>query len=173
MIVEFSDFKGEAMIPDLKPEIGTEDPINTATQNELQEFIDKYEWEYLLQFLGSEKAVSELYDYFNFPEEEKTDEEKNNLLKSLKTIIPNFIAFYWFRNETVKNTGIGAVIPQGQNSKRTNNFDRSVKIFNEMVVKSRELFVSYFNCRFPIKRYNKVTEEFEIVDIFNKITWWI
>jgi len=140
MIVDFSDFKGEARIPDLLHEIGTEDAVNTATQKAMQEFIDKYELKYLLQFFGDEDSVNDLEDYNDLPEIEKTDEDKNRLIESLKSIIPNFIAFYWFRNETVRNTGIGAVIPQGQNSNRINNVDRSVFIWNEMVGKSRKLY---------------------------------
>lgn len=171
MIVEFSDFKAEASIPDLFPEIGTEEEVNTATQRELQVFIDKYEPMYLFQFFGNEEAVAELYEYFKLPDELQSDKNKNNLIKSLKSIIPNFIAFYWFRNETVQNTGIGGVIPQGQNSKMTNNFDRSVNVFNEMVDESRKLFVKYFNKDFPIKRYCFITKKYKIVDIFNKIGW--
>lgn len=161
-IVEFSDFKREARIPDLFPEIGTEEPVNTATQNALQEFMDEYEMVYLLQFFGDNNKVSELYDYYNLSEIDKTDEEKNNLLKSLKTIIPYFIAYYWFRNETVQNTGIGAVIPQGQNANRTNNVDRMVFIWNKMVEGSRSLYRQYFDSE---EYYSVIPNR----DIFTKI----
>jgi len=144
MIVDFNDFRGEIRIPNLFAELGTEDAVNLATQEEFQIFIDKYEPIYLLQFFGDKDKVTELYDYHNLPDEDKTDEAKNELIKSLKSIIPNFIAFYWFRNETVKNSGIGAVIPQGQNSNRTNNVDRSVFIWNEMVEKSIELRIKNY-----------------------------
>ena len=146
MIVEFSDFKREAKIPDLFPEIGTDDFVNTATQEALQEFIDEYERKYLLQFFGKRKQayilLREFSYYLEFPEDDK---KMTRLIKSLKTIIPNFIAWYWFRNESVQNTGIGAVIPQGENSNRTNNVDRMVFIWNEMVDKTRVLYKEHFD----------------------------
>jgi len=178
MIVEFSDFKGERRIPDLFPEIGTDDVANTATQQALGEFIEKYEREYLLQFLTPlnppswgemGEAVSELYDYNDLPEEEKIDEEKNRLIKSLKAIIPNFIAFYWFKNETIQNTGIGAVIPNGSNSKRANNVERMVFVWNEMVDGSRRLYKD-----FKDSKDGKDSNDglFPDRDIFKKINAW-
>ena len=162
-IIVFSDFQREADIPNLFPEMGSEDTINVAIQNEVQSFIDRYEPDYLLQFLGDEKSVEELYEYFALPEEKKTDEQNNKLIKSLKTIIPNFIAFYWFRNETVQNTGIGAVLPQGQNSTRTNNVDRSVHIWNEMARASKILYRVYFlTYDVPNKDIFKLTNAFGI-----------
>ena len=169
MIVDFNDFIGEIRIPNLFAELGTEDAVNLAIQEEFQIFIDKYEPIYMLQFFGDEETITNLYNYYKLPDEEKTDEVKNELLKSLKSIIPNFIAFYWFRNETIQNTGIGAVIPQGQNSKRINNVDRCVFIWNEMVEKSRLLYRDYWNVSDKRETYSGGNGFFPYEDIFNKI----
>ena len=145
MIIEFSDFKIEGKIPNLFPEIGGDDPVNIAIQENVQDFIDEYEHEYLIQFFGNEESVEFLEAYNLLDESEKTDEAYNKLIKSLKTIIPYYVAFRWFNNETIQNTGIGAVIPKGQNSDRTNNEDRSNFIWNKMARKGKELFRRHFN----------------------------
>ena len=162
-IIVFSDFQREAKIPNLFPEMGSTDELNVGIENEVQSFINRYEPDYLLQFLGDEKSVDALHEYFALPEEQKTDEQNNKLIKSLKAIIPNFIAFYWFRNETVQNTGIGAVLPQGQNSTRTNNVDRCVQIWNEMARASKILYrVHFLTYDVPNKDIFKLTNTFGI-----------
>jgi hypothetical protein len=160
MLVDFSDFKAEAKIPGLFPVMGTEDLVNAATQYELNEFIEKYEMEYLLQFFGDKRLIRKLHKYNDLPKSEKQDKGMNELIQSLKSIIPLFIAFHWFRNETVQNTGIGAVIPQGENSKRTNNVVRSVHIWNEMAEESCKLYA-----RTPHFYRNPFIHR---IDIFNK-----
>ena len=161
MIVDFSDFKFEAKIPILFPKIGTDDAVNEATRATFKEFMEKYELIYLLQFFPPHIPIGSKHAPHIPPFGGAWgggSKEKKQLIKSLKSIIPNFIAFYWFRNETIQNTGIGAVIPQGQNAIRTNNADRMERIWNEMVDNTRYLYKAYF------PKYN-----FPDKDIFKKI----
>jgi len=156
MIVTFKDFTEEISIPDLQAVIGTQDLVNCAVQNRLQGFIEKYEPVFLYQFYENETDATALETYNDLTV--KTDTDLNTLIESLKHPIACFIAFYYFRNETVPNTGIGSILPKGQNSNRTSTIDRSVQIWNEMVEEIRKIYFTEFD-----------TDFYPIQDIFCKI----
>lgn len=132
MIVSLSDFKAETRIPALFPTIGNNDTLNDVRQERVLEFIEKYEPKYLYAFLGFSKT-KELYDYYDLPENEKTDKEKNNLIKALKLTIPYFISYYVFIDDGDKNTENGAIVLKFENATKTNNMRRLVLLWNEMV----------------------------------------
>ena len=154
MIVTLQDFKNEAKIPGLKPIIGNNSDVNSAIQSEIQGFIEKYEPKYLLQFFGNSSSVDSFVEYVNLPEDERKDEEKNTLIAIFKVTIAYFVAFYYFREKTVFNTGIGAVVPQGENGEKTNNVQRSVFIWNQMVKMTKRAFRDYFEI--PICREDDI-----------------
>lgn len=162
MIVSFDDFKRESRIPNLYTSVGVDDDVHSAIQNKVMEFIQYYEPVYLIQFLESEENIKELYDYNELEDYQKEDEEKDNLIKSLKLAISNFVAFHYFRNDTVSNTGIGGVIPQGENSTRVNNIDRMVYLWNQMVYAGREAYIRFFGDKYPNSEIFKTINAFGI-----------
>ena len=142
MIVTLSDFNNEAKIPGLFPIIGSSDPVNVAIQNEVNSFIEEYEPVYLEMFFNTSEEIQEIEDYNDL--EEKTDERKNELIKSLKVAIANFVAFYLFRDNTTFNTSIGAIIPRGESGAKTNNVNRSVFVWNKMAKETRKAYRVYY-----------------------------
>jgi len=144
MIVEFSDFVLEWRIPKLLAVVGEDDIVNKTIQDAVLEFIVEYERLYLLQFFSYSDFVDELLLYSTMPTEEQVDDDKNTLIKSLKPIVAKYVAYFWFKNESVQNTGIGAAIPQGQNATRTNNIDRMLEIWNMLVLETRDLYNKLF-----------------------------
>lgn len=146
MIVNFFDFKGEARIPNLFP-VGTlEDGVNKATQDEVMDFINEYEPKYLEMFFDDDKEeIQDIVEYSLLPPEERTDDVKNKLLLRLKKAIARYVAFYYFRDNTVVNSGVGAVIMQPQHAERTDIVDKCVVVWNKMVAISKKAYVEYFD----------------------------
>lgn len=132
MIVSLSDFKVEASIPGLLPTIGNFDISNDVRKEKVEEFIEKYERKYLVEFLGHEKTV-ELYEYHNLPESEKDHKEINGLINSLKLTIPYYISYFLFIDDGDKNTENGAIVQKFENATKTGNMRRLVLLWNEMV----------------------------------------
>ena len=150
MIVRFVDFKSEARIPDLYAPVGANADINTATQAEVLEYCEKYEPQFLEMFYRKHDAeLEEILAYNELPEEQQTDSEKNILLQSLRTMIADYVAFYYFRNQSVINSGVGAVIMQPQHAERTDIVNKCVVVWNDMVRIARKLHVELFGWEYP------------------------
>ena len=150
MIIRFVDFKGEARIPDLYAPVGANADINTATQNEVLEYCEKYEPQFLEMFyIKHDTELADILAYNELPEEQQTDSEKNILLQSLRTMITDYVAFYYFRNQSVINSGVGAVIMQPQHAERTDIVNKCVVVWNDMVRIARKLHVELFGWEYP------------------------
>lgn len=150
MIVRLVDFKGEARIPDLFASIGANADVNTATQAEVFEYCEKYEPLFLDMFYHRhEEDRTEIEQYAELPEEQQTDAEKNFLLQLLRTMIADYVAFYYFRAMSVLNSGVGAVIMQPQHANRTDIVNKCVVVWNDMVRIARKLHVEMFGWEYP------------------------
>lgn len=150
MIIRLVDFKGEARIPDLYAPVGANADVNTATQDEVLEYCEKYEPLFLEMFYkGHSTELEEIIDYNSLPEEQQTDNEMNILLQLLRTMIADYVAFYYFRNQSVINSGVGAVIMQPQHAERTNTVNKCVVVWNDMVRIARKLHVDMFGWEYP------------------------
>lgn len=146
-IVGFSDFKCEAQIPSLIQNVGAADVANNVIQTKVQQYIDKYESKFIdLFFELFEDQKAAFVANVNAV-------EKNALLTALQNVlkpaIANYVSYWYQRNESVSNSGIGAILKQGENSKRTNNGTRLCKIFNESVDIARKEHLSYFGIMYP------------------------
>lgn len=150
MIVRLVDFKGEAKIPDLFASIGANADVNTATQAEVLEYCEKYEPLFLDMFYKKhEEDRTEIEQYAELPAEQQTDAEKNSILQSLRNMIADYVAFYYFRAMSVLNSGVGAVIMQPQHANRTDIVNKCVAVWNDMVRMSRKLHVEMFGWEYP------------------------
>lgn len=150
MIVRLVDFKGEAKIPDLYAPVGANADVNTATQNEVLEYCEKYEPQFLEMFYRKhDEELEEILAYNELPEEQQTDDEKNSILQSLRNMIADYVAFYYFRAMSVLNSGVGAVIMQPQHANRTDIVNKCVAVWNDMVRIARKLHVDMFGWEYP------------------------
>lgn len=164
MLVRFEDFEREARIPTLFPSVGSNDGVNIATQRELQEYIFEYEPRFLeIFFDGDFDAIQSIAEYAALSQNLQTDDEKNVLLSGLRKCLARYIAFYYFRDNSVLNTGVGAVIPQPQNSVRTDVVNKCCICWNQMAEYSRKLYIRTFGKEEYCKSMGK--------SIFERINW--
>lgn len=168
MIVSLENFNNEAKIPDLFPEIGNNDLVNEITKKKVISFIEKYEPIYLFSYFGNKNSVKKIYEYNELPEDEKTDKMLNRLIEVFKTTISYYVAFHYFRDNTVWNTGVGATIPNRENSSKINNVERCCVIWNRMVDLNHVSKFFFRNSEFIDSSYcNSFSSEiFEEINIF-------
>ena len=158
MIVSTSDFKAEARIPALYP-LDEFSNSSAVVSEYLQAFIDKYEPLYLYKFFGNDaEAVGELLTYFR---EGSGDAVKDELLLKLKAPIADYVAYQYFRNETVVNTTIGGVVEQGENGKKESNIHLCTRLWNEMCECGRMIYATVLKSQCPR------TEVFEYINAMN------
>ena len=131
MILGFSDFKVEAKIPGLLAATPTSSPHNTIVQEVVRSYIEKYEPLFLRQFFDTADEIASIEEYASLPADQRTDEDKNELLADLKKSLSHYVAFYYFRSQT--NTPIGAVKLQGDNGERVSFTETLVLLWNQMV----------------------------------------
>ena len=150
MIVRLVDFKGESRIPDMFASVGANADVNTATQEEVLEYCEKYEPQFLDMFYRKHNAeLEEILTYNELPAEQQTDTEKNKILQLLRIMIADYVAFYYFRYISVLNSGVGAVIMQPQHANRTDIVNKCVVVWNDMVRIARKLHVEMFGYEYP------------------------
>lgn len=159
MIVGIDDFKVEAQIPGLFP-LDEMSPSSSVISERVQSFIDRYEPLFLYKFFGNDTdKVSELMSYYTSME--RNDEEKNKLLCALKSPIADYVAYHYFRSETIVNTTIGGVVEQGENGKKSSTIDLCTRLWNDMCEKSRYIYTAI------IKKECPNTEVFKYVNAMN------
>lgn len=159
MIVGIDDFKVEAHIPGLFP-LDEMSPSSSVISERVQSFIDRYEQLFLYKFFGNEPdRVTELINYFYGTEMD--DEEKNKLLCALKSPIADYVAYHYFRSETIVNTTIGGVVEHGENGNKSSTIDLCTRLWNDMCEQSRYIYTAI------IKNECPNTEVFKYVNAMN------
>ncbi|MDD6581606.1 MAG: hypothetical protein PUF10_02865 [Bacteroidales bacterium] len=158
MIVSTNDFRVEAQIPALFP-LEENIPSNSIVSERIQSFIDKYEPIFLYKFFGCDSdKVSEILDYWR---EGAGNAVYDELLRKLKAPIVNYVAYQYFRNETIVNTTIGGVVEQGENGKKNSSIWLCTKLWNEMCELNRMIYC------ITLKESCPNTEVFKYVNAMN------
>lgn len=159
MILTISDFKAEAQIPGLLPNVGTAAPNNLVVQERVNGFIEKYEPDFLLKFFGHDMERAEaLEEYCGRPAEERTDEQLNALVEAMKAPLSHYVAFHYLRHGTVSPTRIGGIVMQGENGRVAGNSSLCVLLWNQMRGMN-------------IRIYNEILREvFPRTEIFRSVT---
>ena len=161
-ILDLNDFKAESAIPGLLPAVGGIGPANDAVRESVQAFIGKYEPMFLDRFYnGHEAERAEIEAYAALPEESRKSRSKNRLLGLLKVPLSHYVAFYYFRHCTVRNTPIGGVVLQGENGSRNNTSTICVQLWNQMADLCLAIYAGTFCIAHPD------TEVFRHVNDFN------
>lgn len=149
MLVRFKDFKGQARIPNLFAGVGANADVNTTTQYEVIEYCKKYEPLFLDMFFKKHNEErQEIEDYSALPEEEQTNVVLNKILADLRIMIADYIAFYYFRENSVLNSSVGAVIMQPQHANRTDIVNKCVMVWNDMVRIATKLHTEIFGSEY-------------------------
>lgn len=162
MIITTDDFKGEAGIPGMIPALGTVGPANEVMRSRVQAFIDRYEPKFLLMFYGGDaEAADALLEYAAKPESARTSRSRNALLEALKEPLARYVAFHFLRHCTVANTTIGGVAQQGENGRRDNTSELTLRLWNGMADDCRDIYSSLIGGSCP------QTEIFEHVNALN------
>lgn len=159
MILTIGDFKAEAQIPGLVPNIGTAGPNNLVIQERVNCFIEKYEPDFLMKFFGHDKERAEaLEEYGGRPAGERTDERLNALVEAIKAPLSHYVSFHYLRHGTVSPTRIGGIVMQGENGRVASNSSLCVLLWNQMRGMN-------------IRIYNEILEEvFPKTEIFRTVT---
>lgn len=167
MICKFEDFKLEYSIPNLQG-LGGSDIINSMIQSNLQDFIDEYEPRFLAMFFRDSfqapelDYISEINIYNDLPDEEKTDADMNTLIYYLKFAIARYVAYNYFRNSITTNTTVAETKNLSQNSERTPQLDRLVKIYNDMVEVNKNIWYYIIE-----RQYANTSDIFYPINTFN------
>ena len=133
MIITTDDFRGEANIPGMAPALGTVGPANEVVRSRVQAFIDRYEPKFLRMFYGGDEGkATALLDYAGKPEAARTSRSRNALLEALKEPLARYVAFHFLRHCTIANTPIGGVVQQGENGRRDNTSELTLRLWNGM-----------------------------------------
>jgi len=162
MILTINDFHGEANIPGLFPSVGTVSTANIVLQQQVEEYIKKYEPRFLKRFFV--EKLRSLTPSSNEDSDEGLDDgnEINSEIKEkIKFSLSHYVAYHFFRKESQKNTPIGNIIAQGENGQRTDISRLLVLLWNQMVENNIEIYDEMINCKHPD------TEIFKNINVFN------
>jgi hypothetical protein len=116
---------------------------SSEVQDALTYFIDKYEKQYLETLLG--KPLSDEFiagiAVLPTPDAKWTALENQLVDNTLKlSPIANY-TYCWYQNDSTTSTsGTGEVKAKNENSEPISSVDKEVKMWNEMVTKSRDIY---------------------------------
>ncbi len=125
-IITIHDFKGETKIAQLD---------NAGVQENLEYFIDKYEYKFLKSLLGKTLADEFIEGLAQDPVEEKWTELQDET--DLKEMLVYYVYYWYSQNQTTTTAGTGETKAKNENSNVASNWDKTVKIWNEMVKLTR------------------------------------
>jgi hypothetical protein len=120
MILTPDIFEGEITIGQL-------DNVDVAAR--LQWFVEKYEPLYLRRLLGRELAgmlSSEI-------ENETHDAKWDDLANELKSMLANYVYYYYQTDNETTSAGVGEVETEAENAVKTTVIYKTVKAWNDMV----------------------------------------
>lgn len=138
MIVDASFFYGPLNIEGLMANSGA-DFTQAAIQKGLQQFIERYEVQYLIRLLGNKLGL-EFANYLG-KEEKEPEARWDNLLSELVPMpcvspVANYVYFYYVRGNQVHATSIGATVTNSDN-RITSCDSLIIPAWNEMVEMNR------------------------------------
>ena len=161
MIVRLEDFKNEASIPGLLPESDFASPANDIIRESVEDYIAKYEPQFLRDFLRDED-IDRFFNYSELADSDQTDSVLNGQLARLRFSISCFVAFHWFRSQT--NTMIGGVVLGSENGRNVSLGDTMVTLWNQMVANNIVLHKDIYGDGL---KYDKGNELFRNVNGLN------
>lgn len=114
-----------------KAEINIAQSENQYVDDNIQAFIDKYEPKFMREMFGATFYAEIKAGLLEDPIPVKWTELVNET--DLKTMIANYVYYWYKRDETTLSAGISEAKPLAQNASVTNSIDKQVRAWNEMV----------------------------------------
>lgn len=121
-IITIHDFKGETKVAQLD---------NPGVRESLEDFIEKYEYKFLKSLLGKTLTDEFFAGILVDPIDQKWIELRDEF--DLKQMIVNYVYFFYMENMTTTTAGTGENKAKNENSTVASNWDKNVKVWNEMV----------------------------------------
>lgn len=136
MLLRTEDFKCEAVIAGLFAENDLASPANEAIRDDVLDYIEKYEPQFIRDFGMPQTEYSGLVEYAG--QQEQQDDRKNAILKRLRFSLAHYVSYWWLRSQNV--TPIGGVALGSENGQRTPTADTQTLLWNQMVANSTDLY---------------------------------
>lgn len=136
MLLRTEDFKCEAGIAGLFPGGDLASPVNDAIRGGVEDYIAKYEPQFIRDFGMPQSEYRELAEYADGFRQE--DGRKNAILARLRFSLAHYVSYWWLRSQTV--TPVGGVALGSENGGRTPTADTQAHIWNQMAANSRDLY---------------------------------
>lgn len=136
MILRLEDFLCEARIAGLFSGGGLESPANSAIRSGVEDYIAKYEPQFIRDFGMPQSQYADLDAYAE--QVEQDDEMKNAVIRRLRFSLSHYVSYWWLRSQTV--TPIGGVELGSENGKRISTADTQAMLWNQMAENSLDLY---------------------------------
>lgn len=136
-LIDHTFFHSELVIPNIAISDSTTGQgfiINSVTNKTVQEFINKYEAEFLRKLLGKELRNAFLKGLKTQPADKLWETLRELLIDTENRISPiaNYVYYWYKRDETTFSTGIGDVKPTQSDAINSNSSRKMVKAYNDM-----------------------------------------
>lgn len=185
MIIDSSFFVGEVDIP----------TKNSNIEPALNAFIEKYEKKFLIGLLGYElyllfvaaiaidpiegkyqkllhgdtyvyKDVTYLWEGLKEVITEPDAQADPPVVGKYRSIIANYVYYWWIRNQETQNTGIGVVATKAENSKRVSGTSKAVRAMSDLKIAMRN-FIWYM--QYKNGTYAEFNERVSVKFIYDNI----